>query len=128
MREIIFKNFTTRNNHRRDLWMHEITDENGLHAEIQKRCVYLVRNRIQLPDAHAVDRWIREHTDDPRCRLRNLTVTRRENSKDGTKEFFFKAIGSFFAVMGEEIFLIRFIQTYEVSLVKSLEEEGETWT
>lgn len=127
MREIIFKNLTTRNHRRRDLWIQEKTDENGLHAEIQKRCVFHVKNHQRFPNERAVERWIHEHSDDPRCRLRNLTVTRAENSKMGTKHFFFKAIGSFYAVMGEEIFSIGFVQTYEVILTEAAEEGGREW-
>ena len=127
MREIIFKNLTTRNHRRRDLWIQETTDENGLHAEIQKRCVFLVKNHRRFPDEGAVARWIHEHSTDRRARLRNLTVNRTENSKAGVKHFFFKAIGSFYAVVGEEVFSIGFVQTYEVSLTERA-EEGREWT
>jgi len=111
--------------------MQEVNDENGLHAEIQKRCVFVVREHKRLPSPKAVEAWIEDHTDDPHCRLRNLTVTRKENSKTGTKHFLFKAIGSFYVVMGEEVFLVRFIQTYEVSLGESFinhAEGGPPWT
>ena len=128
MREIIFKNLTTRYHHRRDLWIQETTDENGLHADIQKRCVFHVKNHKRFPDEGAVERWIDEHSNDRQCRLRNLTVIRKEFSKTGTKHFFFKAIGSFYAVMGEEVFSIGFVQTYEVNLTETAEEGGREWT
>lgn len=129
MREIIFKNLTTRDRRRRDLWIQEVSNENGFHAEIQKRCVFLVKSHQHLPDLHAVERWINDHSDDSKCRLRNLTVTRKENSKTGAKHFSFKAVGSFYAVMGEEVFSIGFIQTYEVTLEASwVDEEGGTWS
>ena len=127
MREIIFKNLTTKNHRRRDLWIQETADENGLHAEIQKRCVFLIKNHKRLPGEGAVERWINKHSNDRQCRLRNLTVIRTENTKEGTKHFFFKAIGSFYAVMGEEIFSIGFVQTYEVNLTDSAENEGGGW-
>jgi|GEM_PF-850060 len=129
MREIIFRNLTTRDHHRRDLWMQEVTDENGLHAEIQKRCIFLVKNHHRLPNPQAVEQWISNHVDDRGCRLRNLTVTRTENSKTGIKHFFFKAIGSFYAVMGEEVFSIGFVQTYEVHVAEApVGEGGRGWT
>ena len=128
MREIIFRNLTTRNRRRRDLWIQETTDEDGLHAEIQKRCIFLVKNHRRFTDPTAIEQWIHDHASDPRCRLRNLTVTRTEDTKSGTKHFFFKAIGSFYAVMGEEIFSIGFVQTYEVNLTGSPLEGGRQWT
>ena len=129
MRKIIFKNLTTRNHRRRDLWIQEVSDENGFHAEIQKRCVFLVKSHHRLPDLQAVERWINDHTDDSACRLRNLTVTRKEDTKTGTKRFFFKAVGSFYAVMGEEVFSIGFVQTYEVNLeTLSINEEDSAWS
>lgn len=129
MREIVFKNSTTHNHRRRDLWIHETTDENGLHAEVQKRCIFLVKNYYRLPNPVAVEKWIHRHTETPQCRLRNLTVNREENTKTGAKHFFFKAIGSFYAVMGMEVFLIRFVQTYEVNLAGStVNEGGGEWT
>ncbi len=128
MREIIFRNLTTRNRRRRDLWIQETTDENGLHAEIQKRCVFIVKAHRHLPDTESVERWIRDHSKDGRCRLRNLTVTRAENTKTGIRNLSFKAAGSFYAVMGEEVFSIGFIQTYEVNLVESAEGKEREWT
>lgn len=119
MREITFRNLTARNRRRRDLWIHEITDENGLHAEIQKRCVLHVQRHQHLSNLKAVERWVNDHADDRRCRLRNLTVTRRENTKTGNKYFCFKAIGNFYAVMGVEVFVVSFVQTYEVNLAEA---------
>lgn len=129
VREIIFKNLTTRDHRRRDLWIQEVSNENGFHAEIRKRCIFLIKGHRRLPNLQAVERWINDHTDDSTCRLRNLTVTRKENSKTGAKNFFFKAIGSFYAVMGEEVFSIGFVQTYEVNLEASLvDEENGAWS
>lgn len=128
MREIIFKNLTTRNRRRRDLLILERADENGYHTEVEKRCVFLVKNHRHLQDPQAVNRWVSDHLNDPHCRLRNLSVTKRENTKTGTKHFSFKAIGSFYAVLGEEIFSVGFVQTYEVDIEESLTHGGEEWT
>ena len=125
MREITLRNLTTRNHRRRDLWIQEVTDENGLHAEIDKRCVYHVKNPLHLANSGAVQKWVREHSDDRHCRLRSLTVVRKENTKTGEKHFYFKAIGSFYAVMGVQIFSVGFVQTYEVNLTETSKRKGE---
>ncbi len=119
MREIVFRNYTTRNNRRRDLWMTERLAEEGYHAAVDKRCVFLVKRHQRFPDQGSVERWVGDHLNDQSCRLRNLTITKTTNSKTGEKHFSFKAIGSFYAVLGEEIFSIGFVQTYQVDIESS---------
>ena len=128
MREIIFKNLTTRNHRRRDLWIQERLDENGYHTEVEKRCVFLVKNHRHLSNPGAVERWVSDHLNDPHCRLRNLTVIKTENTRTGEKHFSFKAIGSFYAVLDEEVFSIGFVQTYEVDIASTPNQSGaEEW-
>jgi len=116
MREIIFKHLTTHNHKRRDLWMQEETEENGVQAKVQKRCVYMIKGHRHFDAQSDLDRWMRENTTESQCRLRNLTVTRIQDSKANTRRFSFKAIGSFYALVGEDLFSIGFVQTYEVDL------------
>ncbi|MFH1858492.1 MAG: hypothetical protein ABH845_06300 [Candidatus Omnitrophota bacterium] len=128
MREIVFKNLTTRGHRKRDLWLEEVTEENGMHAKIRKRCVYLIRGHLHLAAPQVVEKWITDHAEDPKCRLRNLTVRRIEDSKTKTKHFYFKAVGNFYAVMGLEVFSVGFFQTYELDLSESNEKGNAAWS
>lgn len=116
MREITFKHLTSHNHRRRDLWMQEETVEDGVQAKVQKRCVYMIKGHRHF-DAHAdIESWLMTNAPESQCRLRNLTVTRIQDTKANTRQFSFKAIGSFYAVVGEDLFSIAFVQTYRVDL------------
>ena len=116
MREITFKHLTSHNHRRRDLWMQEETEENGVQAKVQKRCVYMIKGRRHFDAPVDVEAWLSTNAPESQCRLRNLTVTRIQDTKAGTRRFSFKAIGSFYAVVGEDLFSIAFVQTYRVDL------------
>ena len=116
MREITFRHLTTRNHRRRDLWMQEQTEENGVQAKVQKRCVYMVKGHRHFEASSDLEEWLKGHSVDSQCRLRNLTVSRIQDTHANTRQFSFKAIGSFYAVVGEDLYSIAFVQTYRVDL------------
>ena len=116
MREIIFKHLTTHNHRRRDLWMQEETVENGVQAKVQKRCVYMVKGCHHFEAQADIQNWVKSNTLESRCRLRNLSISRIQDTKANTRQFSFKAIGSFYALVGQDLFSIAFIQTYRVDL------------
>ena len=116
MREIIFKHLTTHNHRRRDLRMEEETVENGVQAKVQKRCVYMVKGYRHFEAQSDIQTWIKTNTLESRCHLRNLSISRIQDTKANTRQFSFKAIGTFYALVGQDLFSIAFIQTYRVDL------------
>ena len=116
MREIMFKHLTSHNHRRRDLWMQEETVENGVQAKVQKRCVYMVKGHHHFGAQTDLKKWMKTNSLDSQCRLRNLSISRIQDTRANTRQFSFKAIGSFYALIGKDLFSIAFVQTYRVDL------------
>ena len=112
MREMIYRNLSSPDHRQKDLTLAEIREEEGVLTQLEKRYTYRVKNvqRTTLPDdviifpnAHPADVW--ELRSNP-SKSRHIFVRKNRDSHDGFERFTYKIVGSFYAVQGEQVFLV----------------------
>ena len=112
MREMIYRNLSSPDRRQKDLTLAEIREDEGVVTQLEKRYTYRVKNvqRASLPEdvlpfpaPNPVDVWeLRSNPD----KSRHIFVRKSRDSQDGFEQFTYKIVGSFYAVQGDQIFLV----------------------
>ena len=110
MREVIYRNLSSPDRHQRDLTLAEVREDQGITTQLEKRYTYRVKaiDPQEIPEgtvaeAAPPDLWeLRSHP----TKARQIFVRKHKASTDGSEEFTYKIIGSFYAMQGEQVFLI----------------------
>lgn len=110
MRDLVFKNLTSRDRSRKILLAKETINEDGIHTRIQKHLIYDVRELKQEPSKKED--------------IKNeLFITKEKNSKQKTESFFIKMKSGMYANCNNKLFLVNFLQSLKIELSPIAKEE-----
>lgn len=113
MREILFKNSTSQDHKRRAILVSEAVEGEGLQALSERRCVYVIKNKVHLGNPLDLINCV-SHQEDNLEPGRHLFIKRAFNSNNGEKFFSWKIIGRFYIVMENDIYTIAFKHTFKI--------------
>lgn len=119
MRDILFKNLTSLDHHRRDIFLSEAFVDNGVATKTEKHFVYLVRDHTYLDDPQEFESWIKKYASKG-PHLKDLSVLKIYDSKTGEERFEVKVVGTLYILREHDIFNIEFTQTFKIG------RKGET--
>jgi hypothetical protein len=103
MRDLVFKNLTSKNKSRRILFAKETIDENGILTRIQKHLIYDVH---ELLEGQQREKKIESE----------LFITKEKNSRLKTESFFIKMRSGMYANCNEKMYIVNFLQTLKIEL------------
>lgn len=110
MREMIYRNLSSADRRQKDLTLAEIREDQGMTTQLEKRYTYRVKTiPVATVPADAVPveslptLW--ELRSNP-LKARHIFVRKHRHSRDGLEEFTYKIVGSFYAVQGDNAYLI----------------------
>jgi len=106
MRDLLFKNITSPNRHRKILASSEVLDQRGVHSEIRRHFIYLVKE---------------VKTKAGQKPLPAVFILKERNTKENRERFFCKIKGSVYAVSGKRLFLIFFMHTLKITLSRIMQ-------
>ena len=103
MRDLVFKNLTSKDKSRRVILAKEIIDEDGIHTRIQKHLIYDIRELIEgKPDTEKTKS--------------ELFITKEKNTKEKTESFFIKMKSSMNANCNARMFTVNFLHSLRIDL------------
>lgn len=109
MRDLVFKNLTSKDRSRKILLARETIDEDGIHTRIQKHLIYNVRELSQ--DSSSKEEIKSE-----------LFITKEKNTKLKTESFFIKMKSGMYANCNEKVFIVNFLQSLKIELSPTIKE------
>lgn len=104
MRDLLFKNLTSQEKHKRRLSMTETVNQNGILARTNRHAVY------SLDEVASADQKIESPI---------LNVIRFHDSKTKTDKIFCKMKGKIYAFFNEKVYLVSFVHTLRIELIDS---------
>ena len=113
MRDIIFKNLTSGNHQRRDIFLSEAFKRNGVTTNTQKHFIYVVRDHAILNNTQELEAWFKKYASKG-PRLEDLSVLKSYNSKMGEERFEVKITGNLYVLREQDIFNVDFIQVFKI--------------
>ncbi|MCQ9208152.1 MAG: hypothetical protein NG712_02105 [Omnitrophica bacterium] len=113
MRDIMFKNLTSLDHHRRDIFLSEDSVQNGVTTKTQKHFIYFIRDHEFLDDPQKLEDWLKSYAGNG-PRLKNLSVLKSYDSKTGEEKFEVKIIGNLYILREQDIFNVDFTQIFKI--------------
>ncbi len=116
MREILYKNLTDIDSKKRDLCIREVVEKDGVTARIEKRCIYFVREIICLKDPSDLECLKSLKETNEAWKKRHFHILRKHNSDSGEDKLVCKVAGTLYAIIGQYVFCVAFIQSLKIDL------------
>ncbi|MFC1699728.1 hypothetical protein ACFL1I_07230 [Candidatus Omnitrophota bacterium] len=113
MRDILYKNLTSTDHHRRDIFMSEQFIYQGVTTKTEKHFIYSVRDHAFLDSPNKLEGWVKKYANKG-PRLRDLSVVKRYDSKIGEERFEVKIVGNLYVLRDQDIYNVDFTQVFKI--------------
>jgi 5'(3')-deoxyribonucleotidase len=115
MRELLFKNITSGNKKRKDLYVSETSDENGITTTTQRHSTYIMGACNKFNSLEQLQEW--KKTIGPNAGKKHIFIIKKRDTKLNKDMFICDVIGKFYAVTGCEIYSVVFKHSFEVDFL-----------
>ena len=126
MRELVFKHLNTPASKKRDISVEEVSVRNGLASTTQKRSIYFVRGIHHIKSKNQLDGWLEKKKQDPSLNKKFFHILRKSSKDSKEDKLICKMRGSFYAIVGMDVFDIVFVHSIKIK-VKPSTEGVEGW-
>ena len=120
MRELIFKNLTSLNKKRRDLFISETVERNGIKTITKRHSIYIIGKHAKFGD---IENFLETKDAFPSdYNKRHVFIYKKKDTKLGKDSFVCDVVGRFCAVIEEEAYAIAFKHSFEIDFVLTKQE------
>ncbi|MBU1853910.1 MAG: hypothetical protein KJ957_07700 [Candidatus Omnitrophica bacterium] len=116
MRELLFKNLTSKDKTRKDLYIAETVERDGVKTITRRHSVYIVEDhsKFKNPDGLKINK-AKAQLDS--TNKRHVFIFKKRDTKLKKDCFICDVIGRFFAVVDSEIYSIAFKHSFEIDFL-----------
>lgn len=119
MREVLFKNLVSVNSRKKDIFLKEVFEKNGVTAKTERRCFYFIKEITDWSDQSDLQKWIDGHSNTCAQNKRHFHIMKAHSDELGEDRLICKIAGTFYVVSGKKIYTIGFLQAFKVRLMKA---------
>lgn len=119
MREITFKNLTSISSRKKDIFLKEMFEKNGVTANTERRCFYFIKDIRHLPSGVKLKDWIESQDKDEEQKKRHFHILREHNDSLGEDKVICKMGGTFCMIINERVYTIGFLHSFKAAFVKN---------
>jgi hypothetical protein len=102
MRELVFKNLTSGNKKRKDLYISETIEKNGLKTVMRRHSSYLIGNSGNVDKGTSANN-------------KHVFISRKRDTKLGKSAFVYDVVGKFYTIINEEVYPVTFKHSLEIN-------------
>lgn len=114
MRELVFKNITSWDKNKRDVYVQETVLKDGVLAKTTRRCLYFIKDRKHIKDPNDLKKIAEMKIKDEKIK-RHFHVLKERNTKEGVDRLMCKVGGTFYAMIDEYLYSIVFVHTFKIA-------------
>lgn len=118
MREVVFRNLTSVNSRKKDIFLKEVFEKDGVVAKTERRCFYFIKDIKHLGTDEALQKWLAEQGDSKGVNGRQFHIMKEHNDAHLEDKIMCKILGTFYAVISRSIYTIGFMHSFKVQFVK----------
>ena len=115
MRELLFKNITSIDKKRKDLYVSETIDKDGITTTTQRHSTYILGDRNNFKTLEELAKW--KKTIGLNANKRHIFIIKKRDTKLDKDMFICDIVGRFYAVSGCDIYSVAFKHSFEVDLM-----------
>ncbi len=119
MREIIFKNLTSEDLKKKDIFVREVCEENGVVTRTERRYFYFIKDISKIKEGEDANNWAMGENRSQEAKTRHFHILKEHNDELGEERLICKVAGTFYAVIGREVYTIAFLHSFKVALMKT---------
>lgn len=114
MRELVFKNLTSEDKKRKDLFIKETIDKGGMRTVTQRHSTYMISNRRTFASCSELEEWQKNMSS---CGRRHVFVFKKRSTKEKKDSFICDVVGKFYAVVKNDAYSIAFKHSFEIDFL-----------
>ena len=112
MRELLFKNITSENKKRKDLYVSETVDRDGVITTTQRHSTYILGGCNKFKSLEELAEW--KKTTGLKASKRHIFIIKKRDTSLHKDMFICDVVGRFYAVSGSDIYSIAFKHSFEI--------------
>ena len=118
MREVVYKNLTAPGSRKKDIFVQEVFERDGVTAKTERRCFYFIKNVTHFSKPDDMQAWLAKQDDDGVVNKRNFYIFKRRDDARGQERLICKILGNFCAVVNDAVYTIAFLHSFKVLFSK----------
>ena len=118
MREVVFKNLTSINSRKKDIFLKEVFEREGIVAKTERRCFYFIKNIKHLESDEELQNWLGSQGNSNMVNNRQFHILKEHNDIHLEDKIICKILGTFYAVINKSIYTIGFLHSFKVRFQK----------
>lgn len=119
MREVIYKNLTSINSRKKDIFLKEVFEKDGILARTERRCFYFIRDIVHVGDAKEMGKWLQPSAAALPVAKRNFHIMKEHYDNSGEDKLTCRIGGTFYAVVNNTVYTIGFIHSFKAHFLKA---------
>lgn len=114
MRTLLFSNMTTWDKNKRDIYVKESVEKDGILANTSRRCLYFIKERVKIDDPSDLKQIAALKLNEEKNK-RHFYVLKEHYSEEGIDKLMCKVAGTFYAMVNDYLYCILFVHTFKIS-------------
>jgi hypothetical protein len=115
MRELLFKNIISGDKKRKDLYVSETVDKNGVTTKTERHSTYILGACNEFKTLEELAEW--KKTIGLNTNKRHIFIIKKRDTKLNKDIFICNVVGRFYAVSGCDIYSVAFKHSFEIDLL-----------
>ncbi len=118
MRELLYKNITSMDHKKRDVFVEEVVVRGGVLAKTTKRCLYFIKSSVPVNKPLDIEKLakMKETGEEEK---RHFHVLKEHDTEHNIDRLMCKVAGTFYAMVNNHLYSIVFIHTFKISFEAS---------
>ncbi|MFA6320787.1 MAG: hypothetical protein WCY36_02885 [Candidatus Omnitrophota bacterium] len=118
MREVVYKNLTSIGSRKKDIFLKEVFEKDGLTAKTERRCFYFIKDIRHMETDEELKKWLAAEGESKGLNKRQFHIMKEHNDAHLEDKIICKILGTFYAVINKSIYTIGFMHSFKVRFVK----------
>lgn len=115
MRELLFKSSTSTASKKRDLFVQESFEKDGILARTERHCRYFILGTAHIDDPDDIEKLSSLKMENMPHKKRHYYILKVRDDRLGEDRLVCKIAGTFYAVSGSDIYCIAFVHSFKVA-------------
>ena len=118
MREVVFKNLTSVHSRKKEIFLKEVFEKDGVVAKTERRCLYFVKDIKPMASETELQKWLSGQGNSDGMNKRHFHIMKAHNDAHSEDKIICKILGTFYAVLNNTIYTIGFMHSFKVRFEK----------
>ncbi|MDD5428495.1 MAG: hypothetical protein PHI58_04585 [Candidatus Omnitrophica bacterium] len=118
MREVVFKNLTSVASRKKDIFLQEVFEKEGMKAKTERRCFYFIKDIKHMASDDEIKKWLDSEGETKGLNRRQFHIMKEHNDALLEDKIICKILGTFYAVINKTVYTIGFLHSFKVRFVK----------